>query len=79
MFQHPVYQFEIVQGVWDTLYKQSYLSKQLLVTELDVLKQDLETKLGTEFQNKLQRARSLSESTSESEQTPAGKHNLYIF
>ncbi|XP_028034266.1 multidrug resistance-associated protein 1 isoform X2 [Bombyx mandarina] len=40
--------------------------------ELDVLKQDLETKLGTEFQNKLQRARSLSESTSESEQTPAG-------
>ncbi|XP_050673788.1 multidrug resistance-associated protein 1 isoform X2 [Leptidea sinapis] len=40
--------------------------------ELDELKQDLESKLGTEFQNKLQRARSLSESTSESEQPAAG-------
>ncbi|XP_061382589.1 multidrug resistance-associated protein 1 isoform X3 [Danaus plexippus] len=36
--------------------------------ELDVIKQELESKLGSEFQNKLQRARSLSESTSESEQ-----------
>ncbi|XP_022835137.1 multidrug resistance-associated protein 1 isoform X2 [Spodoptera litura] len=36
--------------------------------ELDEIKQDLESKLGTEFQNKLQRARSLSESASESEQ-----------
>ncbi|CAH0714288.1 unnamed protein product, partial [Brenthis ino] len=39
--------------------------------ELDEIKQDLEIKLGTEFQNKLQRARSLSESTSESEQPAA--------
>ncbi|XP_041981791.1 multidrug resistance-associated protein 1 isoform X4 [Aricia agestis] len=36
--------------------------------ELDKIKQDLESKLGSEFQNKLQRARSLSESASESEQ-----------
>nr|AKC34057.1 ABCC1-like protein [Spodoptera litura]AKC34899.1 ABCC1-like protein [Spodoptera litura] len=36
--------------------------------ELDEIKQDLESKLGSEFQNKLQRARSLSESASESEQ-----------
>ncbi|KAL4706573.1 hypothetical protein ACJJTC_015771, partial [Scirpophaga incertulas] len=35
--------------------------------ELDEIKQQLETKLGTEFQSKLQRARSLSESNSESE------------
>ncbi|KAG6453079.1 multidrug resistance-associated protein 1 isoform X4 [Manduca sexta] len=40
--------------------------------ELDELKQDLENKLGSEFQNKLQRARSLSESASESDQTAAG-------
>ncbi|CAH2076223.1 unnamed protein product, partial [Iphiclides podalirius] len=40
--------------------------------ELDEIKQDLESKLGSEFQNKLQRARSLSESTSESEQPAAG-------
>nr|XP_026483252.1 multidrug resistance-associated protein 1 isoform X3 [Vanessa tameamea] len=40
--------------------------------ELNELKQDLESKLGSEFQNKLQRARSLSESTSESEQPAAG-------
>ncbi|XP_075974894.1 multidrug-Resistance like Protein 1 isoform X3 [Anticarsia gemmatalis] len=40
--------------------------------ELDEIKQDLESKLGTEFQNKLQRARSLSESASESEQPAAG-------
>ncbi|XP_053612777.1 multidrug resistance-associated protein 1 isoform X2 [Plodia interpunctella] len=39
--------------------------------ELDELKQDLETKLGSEFQNKLQRARSLSESASESEPAAA--------
>ncbi|XP_047509486.1 multidrug resistance-associated protein 1 isoform X1 [Pieris napi] len=39
--------------------------------ELDVIKQDLESKLGSEFQNKLQRARSLSESASETE-VPAG-------
>ncbi|XP_045485372.1 multidrug resistance-associated protein 1 isoform X2 [Pieris rapae] len=39
--------------------------------ELDEIKQDLESKLGTEFQNKLQRARSLSESASETE-VPAG-------
>lgn len=41
--------------------------------ELDEIKQDLESKLGSEFQNKLQRARSLSESTSESEQPAAGE------
>ncbi|XP_045495078.1 multidrug resistance-associated protein 1 isoform X3 [Colias croceus] len=40
--------------------------------ELDEIKQDLESKLGSEFQNKLQRARSLSESTSESELPAAG-------
>ncbi|XP_039751038.1 multidrug resistance-associated protein 1 isoform X2 [Pararge aegeria] len=40
--------------------------------ELDEIKQELESKLGSEFQNKLQRARSLSESTSESEQPAAG-------
>nr|UEO57355.1 ABCC1 [Conogethes punctiferalis] len=40
--------------------------------ELKELSQELETKLGTEFQNKLQRARSLSESNSESDQTAAG-------
>nr|XP_021201313.2 multidrug resistance-associated protein 1 isoform X4 [Helicoverpa armigera] len=40
--------------------------------ELDKIKQDLESKLGTEFQHKLQRARSLSESASESEQAAAG-------
>ncbi|XP_023935367.1 multidrug resistance-associated protein 1 isoform X2 [Bicyclus anynana] len=40
--------------------------------ELDEIKQDLESKLGSEFQNKLQRARSLSESASESEQPAAG-------
>ncbi|KAJ8721588.1 hypothetical protein PYW07_002363 [Mythimna separata] len=39
--------------------------------ELDEIKQDLESKLGTEFQSKLQRARSLSESTSESEPAAA--------
>ncbi|XP_045532539.1 multidrug resistance-associated protein 1 isoform X1 [Pieris brassicae] len=39
--------------------------------ELDEIKQDLESKLGSEFQNKLQRARSLSESASETE-VPAG-------
>lgn len=39
---------------------------------MDELKQDLESKLGSEFQNKLQRARSLSESTSESEQPASG-------
>ncbi|CAK1601166.1 unnamed protein product [Parnassius mnemosyne] len=40
--------------------------------ELDEIKQDLESKLGSEFQNKLQRARSLSESASESDQPAAG-------
>ncbi|XP_069356357.1 multidrug resistance-associated protein 1 isoform X3 [Maniola hyperantus] len=40
--------------------------------ELDEIKQELESKLGSEFQNKLQRARSLSESASESEQPAAG-------
>ncbi|XP_059046550.1 multidrug resistance-associated protein 1 isoform X2 [Achroia grisella] len=40
--------------------------------ELNEIKQDLETKLGSEFHNKLQRARSLSESNSESDQTAAG-------
>ncbi|KAM3964279.1 multidrug-Resistance like Protein 1 [Aphomia sociella] len=40
--------------------------------ELNEIKQDIETKLGSEFQNKLQRARSLSESNSESDQTAAG-------
>ncbi|XP_063822466.1 multidrug resistance-associated protein 1 isoform X1 [Ostrinia nubilalis] len=40
--------------------------------ELDEIKQHLETKLGSEFQSKLQRARSLSESNSESDQTAAG-------
>ncbi|XP_072938928.1 multidrug resistance-associated protein 1 isoform X2 [Epargyreus clarus] len=40
--------------------------------ELDDIKQELESKLGSEFQNKLQRARSLSESTSESEQPASG-------
>ncbi|CAD0199749.1 unnamed protein product [Chrysodeixis includens] len=39
--------------------------------ELKEIKQDLESKLGSEFQNKLQRARSLSESASESDQTAA--------
>ncbi|XP_026315306.1 multidrug resistance-associated protein 1 isoform X2 [Hyposmocoma kahamanoa] len=36
--------------------------------ELNEIKHDLESKLGSEFQNKLQRARSLSESASESDQ-----------
>ncbi|CAK1540432.1 unnamed protein product [Leptosia nina] len=40
--------------------------------ELDEMKQDLESKLGSEFQNKLQRARSLSESASESEVAAGG-------
>ncbi|KPI96774.1 Canalicular multispecific organic anion transporter 2 [Papilio xuthus] len=40
--------------------------------ELDEIKQELESKLGSEFQNKLQRARSLSESASESDQPAAG-------
>ncbi|XP_049867758.1 multidrug resistance-associated protein 1 isoform X3 [Pectinophora gossypiella] len=40
--------------------------------ELNDIKQDLESKLGSEFQNKLQRARSLSESNSESDQPAAG-------
>ncbi|KAL0880786.1 hypothetical protein ABMA27_001981 [Loxostege sticticalis] len=40
--------------------------------ELDEIKQQLETKLGSEFQSKLQRARSLSESNSESDHTAAG-------
>ncbi|KAI5638820.1 ABC transporter domain-containing protein [Phthorimaea operculella] len=40
--------------------------------ELDEIKQDLESKLGSEIANKLQRARSLSESASESDQAGAG-------
>nr|QCO93576.1 ATP-binding cassette subfamily C member 5 [Chilo suppressalis] len=40
--------------------------------ELDAIKEQLETKLGTEFQNKLQRARSLSESNSETEPASSG-------
>lgn len=40
--------------------------------ELNEIKQDLENKLGSEFQNKLQRARSLSESASESDQVASG-------
>ncbi|KAJ2942610.1 hypothetical protein O0L34_g2077 [Tuta absoluta] len=40
--------------------------------ELDEIKQDLESKLGSEITNKLQRARSLSESASESDQPGAG-------
>ncbi|KAJ0175661.1 hypothetical protein K1T71_008820 [Dendrolimus kikuchii] len=40
--------------------------------ELNVIKQELEKKLGSEFQNKLQRARSLSESASESDQVGSG-------
>ncbi|CAB3223722.1 unnamed protein product [Arctia plantaginis] len=46
--------------------------------ELDEIKQDLESKLGSEFQNKLQRARSLSESASESEQPAAGDHTSSV-
>lgn len=49
----------------------------MFVIELDVIKQELESKLGSEFQNKLQRARSLSESTSESEQA-TGTHYIII-
>ncbi|CAH0750174.1 unnamed protein product [Diatraea saccharalis] len=40
--------------------------------ELDAIKEQLETKLGTEFQTKLQRARSLSESNSETEPASSG-------
>lgn len=40
--------------------------------ELDEMKDVLQNKLGTEFKDKLQRARSLSESASESDQTAAG-------
>ncbi|XP_063535449.1 multidrug resistance-associated protein 1 [Cydia strobilella] len=40
--------------------------------ELDEIKDVLQNKLGTEFKDKLQRARSLSESTSESDQVATG-------
>lgn len=47
-------------------------------SELDEMKQELESKLGSEFQNKLQRARSLSESTSESEVPTAGAGTIFL-
>lgn len=50
----------------------------IYVTELDEIKQDLESKLGSEFQNKLQRARSLSESASESDQPATGTEFVFF-
>lgn len=49
-----------------------------IVSELNVIKKDLESKLGSEFQSKIQRARSLSESASESD-VAAGKYTLWLF
>lgn len=43
--------------------------------ELDEIKQELESRFGSEFQNKLQRARSLSESTTDSEQAAGDRRN----
>ncbi|XP_048480556.1 multidrug resistance-associated protein 1 isoform X3 [Plutella xylostella] len=43
--------------------------------ELNVIKKDLESKLGSEFQSKIQRARSLSESASESDVAAGDRKN----